>query len=158
MNFDQFGLIQKSFSFEVGSWQIEPTYWQAGAIVFLLFLLVLTLARLRYMYVHWSLGKSSISMIFWGFLLALVVEGFLIISGRTILTEIVGWENAPKPISTVLDAGRTKLVDVLGVTEEIPQSFASENPTYQSVVGHYEMLSGSEKETARFYICTPSQD
>src|SRR4030067_1963214 len=89
---------------------IEPTYWQAFAIVFLLFLLVLTFARLRHLYVHWSVSKPAVSFIFYGFLLALVVEGFLIISGRTLFTEILGWKNAPKPVSTILDAGRVKLV------------------------------------------------
>ena len=40
-----------TFSFSVGQYDIAPTYITAGLIVFLLFLLVLTLARLRHMYV-----------------------------------------------------------------------------------------------------------
>ena len=94
-------------------------------------------------------------MIFWGFLLALILEGFLLLSGRTMLTEILGWKNAPKPISTALDVTRTKLVKVLGVTEEIPESAADEKPTFQSVFYDFENLSSGEKEEARSLICKP---
>lgn len=142
-------------TYNVRGLYIEPTYWQAGAIVILLFLLVFTLARLRYLYVHWNLGKSSISMLFWGFLLALIVEGFLIIGGRTILTEIIGWENAPKPLGTALDAGRQRLANVLGVTDTVPETSAKENPTYQSVVSDFENLSGRDRESAKSLICNP---
>ena len=134
---------------------VEPTYWQAGAIVFLIFLLILTFARLRWLYIHWSFGKSSFSMIFWGFMLALVLEGFLILSGRTILTEIIGWDNAPKPLSTALDMGREKLVDVLGEQSEIPVSSADEKPNYQSVLGNYENLGNEDKDLVKSFICKP---
>ena len=147
--------IQKTFSFQVRGWQIEPTYWQAAAIVFLLFLLVITLARVRFLFLHWSLGKQNISMIFWGFLLALIVEGFLLIGGRTIFTEILGWKNAPKPISTALDAGRAKLVTVLGMTDEIPTSNANEPSTYQSVLDDYQSLSEHDAQMAKDFICRP---
>ena len=99
--------INKTFSFNIGKISIAPTYWQAGAILFLIFLLVLSLARLRHMYVGWSL-KGFVPNLLLGFFLALIVEGFLIISGRTLLTSLVGWENAPKPISTAIDEAITE--------------------------------------------------
>lgn len=148
--------LNRSFgTYNIKGIYIEPTYWQAGAIVLLLFLLVFTLARLRYLYVHWNLGKSSISMLFWGFLLALILEGFFILGGRTLLTEIIGWDNAPKPISTALDAGRQKLVNVLGVTDPIQESSAETKPTSQSVILDYEHLEGSEAEAVKSFICKP---
>ena len=98
--------ISKTFNFKLGNLDIAPTYWQAIAIVFLLFLLVFTLARVRYLYIHWSLGKNSIAFLFWGFILALILEGFLIIGGKTVLTEVLGWQDVPKPINTALDLGR----------------------------------------------------
>jgi len=141
--------------YKIKNFYIEPTYWQAAAIVFLVFLLILTIARVRWLYIHWSLGKSSIAMLFWGFLLALVIEGLLIVSGRTLLTEVIGWKNAPKPISTALDVGREKLVDVLGEQSTIPLSSAGEFPTFQSVVGDYEKLPSEDKEDFKNYICIP---
>lgn len=145
--------LTKTFSFSLGKFDLSPQYWTVLAIIFLLFLLVLTLARLRYMYIHWSIAKPSLAMIFWGFLLAIIIEGFFLISGRTLLTEILGWENAPKPISTALDAGRAKLVNVLGVTEQIPESQAKVSPTYSSVISDYEILSSYEAEEVRLEIC-----
>ncbi len=94
-------------------------------------------------------------MLFWGFLLALILEGFLILGGRTLLTEIVGWKNAPKPILSVLDAGRNKLVDVLGVTDQIPISTAREDPTLYDVISDFQSLSPDEAEKIRSMICQP---
>lgn len=145
--------LTKTFNFSVGKFDLSPQYWTVAAIIFLLFLLVLTLARLRYMYIHWSVAKPSLAMIFWGFLLAIIIEGFFLISGRTLFTELLGWENAPKPISTALDAGRAKLVNVLGVTEQIPESQAQVPPTYSSVISDYEILSSKEAEEVRLEIC-----
>jgi len=144
-----------NLDFRLGELQFSPSYIQAGAIVFLLFLLVLTLARLRYMFVNWSIGKSGIAMLFWGFLLALILEGFLIIGGRTLFTEILGWKNAPRPIVDALDAGRNRLVDVLGVTDQIPASTAHEGPVLDSVISAFQNLSPDEAEKARSIICQP---
>jgi hypothetical protein len=133
--------------YDVRGVEFEPTYWQAGVILLLVFMLVFSLARVRYLYVHWSLGRSAWSMLFWGFVLALVLEGFLIISGRTLFTEVLGWEKAPKPISTILAISRNKLVDVLGVTEEAT--------TYQTVIADFSELSEEDMEKAKDSICTP---
>lgn len=149
------GVSAPTLNFNLGEFQFSPSYFQAGAIVFLLFLLVLTLARLRYMFVNWSLGKSGVAMLFWGFLLALILEGFLIVGGRTLFTEIVGWKNAPKPILNALDVGRDKLVDVLGVTDQVPVSTAHEDPTLNDVISDFQSLSPDEAEKVRSMICRP---
>jgi len=141
-------LLNKSFGiYDIKGLEVEPTYWQAGVMLILMFLLVFAFARMRYLYVHWSLGKSAIAMAVWGFLLAIIMEGLLILSGRTLFTEVLGWKSAPKPISTLLTISRSKLVDVLGVTEEIP--------TYQSVMGDYKSLSLDEMEDVKSNICKP---
>ena len=147
--------ITPSLSYKFGNINFSPSYIQAAAIVFLLFLLVLAIARIRYLYIHWSLGKSSLSMIFWGFILAVIVEGFLLIGGRTLFTEILGWENAPKPISTLLDMGRNKIISVLGVTDEIPTSNAKEKPNVDDLIDQYMSLPENEALEFRKNICLP---
>ena len=148
--------LNKSFGvYNIRGIYVEPTYWMAGAIVLLIFLLLFTVARIRWLYVHWNLGKSSMSMLFWGFLLAFIVEGFFILGGRTLFTEILGWKSEPKPISTLLDISRAKMIGVMGVTDEIPDSSAKEPPTYQSIVGDFESLSSDDKEAAKNFICAP---
>jgi hypothetical protein len=148
--------LNKTYAvYNVKGIEIEARYWMALAIGIMCFLLVFTLARLRYLYVHWNLGKSSLSFLFYGFLLALILEGFLIISGKTFIIEALGWKNPPKPISTVLDISRQKLVDVLGVKDEIPMSQAAEKATSQSVVGDYVNLSIEDQQVVKSYICQP---
>jgi len=146
--------LNRSFgTYTVKGLEIEPTFWQAGAIVILIFLLVFTLARLRYIYVHWNLSSTSFSFLFYGFLLALLLEGFLIISGRTFFTATLGWKDAPKPISTFIELGRNKMIQVLGAQTQVPDSVAKQNPTAKSVVSDFSSLSGYEAKKVKNQIC-----
>lgn len=142
------------FSYEIGNIYFEPSYLQAGLIILLLFLLVLTLARLRKMYVGWSLGKSAIAMVMWGFILAVIVEAFLFIGGNTIFTLLLGWKSAPKPISTVLDMGRSRLVNVLGASTVIPNE-ESNITTSEKLFELFNNLSDAEKIKFNNKMCTP---
>lgn len=105
------------------------------------------------MYVKWNL-KGAGGMLIIGFILALVLEGFLLLGGRTFFTVILGWKNPPAPFNLALDAGRSKLVDVLGVTDEIPTSEARESSA-QKVVTGFQTLSPQEAKKARTLICEP---
>ena len=148
----------QNFFANIGSYlsnlYFSTNYLQAGAIIVLVFLLILTLAQVRHHFVHWSL-KGGIAGLFFGFLLALFVEGFLLIAGRTAVTEILGWKNAPKPIKTALDLGHDKLINVLGVTEEIPTSNASNESTVDEVLTVLQSLNPSEIKKIKAIICTP---
>lgn len=125
--------------------------WRVVAIVALLFLLVVVLAKMRRHYIDWSL-KGAVFGIFLGFLLALVLEGFLIIGGRTAITEILGWQNAPKPLQVALDSGRNKLVEVLGITDEVPQSLAAD-PTSGEAIELLQSLDPTEIRKVKSLIC-----
>jgi hypothetical protein len=131
-----------------------PTYLQAILIAVLIFLLILTLGQLRRRLVNWQLGGIIPGIIF-GFTMAVILEGIFVLAGRTILTEVLGWENAPKPIVNALDAGRGRMAKVLGVTQEVPPSEAADKPTLESVKSQFETLSSSEKESFKSAICKP---
>ena len=146
------GLLGRTFDVPIGKTVISPSYFYAAAIVFLLFLLVLTLAQVRRHFLNWSL-KGGIFGIALGFFLALILEGFLIIGGKTVVTEILGWKNAPKPILTALEAGRNKLVNVLGVTDEIEVSEAGDS-AQTKVIKLYQSLSPDQQDLLRYQICT----
>lgn len=151
---DSVQILFKTFDLNLGKFTLPITYWQAGAIVFLLFLLVVTMAQFRRHYVDWSL-KGGVVGIFFGFLLALFLEGFLLIGGRTALTGILGWKDPPRPIALVLDAGRSKLVQVLGVNTTIPSSFAKENTTVQSALETIQSLNPSDLKNVKKILCSP---
>ncbi len=146
--------LPKNLSFNVGSLTFAPSYLQAGAVVVLLFILILTLASVRRHFIEWSF-KGAIFGVFIGFLLALILEGFLIIGGKTALTEVVGWKNAPQPILSALDAGRSKLVSVLGVTTDIPSSVAKAPMTANEVMKSFQSLNTSEAIKIKKMICAP---
>jgi len=148
-------LLSSSGTYEVKGILFETQYWMAVVIVILIFLLLFTIARIRYLYIHWNFGRSAWSMLFWGFLLALVLEGFLWIAGRTVLTEVLGWRNAPKPIGTALDLGRSRLINVLGETSEIPEGKAKEMSTKESLILDYGRLSSDEALEVKKMICKP---
>ena len=151
---ENFQALTKKMDFTFGNLVISPSYIQAGAIILLLFFLVLTLANLRRHFLNWSI-KGSMFGIFWGFVLALLLEGFLIIGGKTVLTEIIGWKNAPKPLVNVLDLGREKLVNVLGITSEIPSSYADSIITSDKVLDSFRKLDTKQTEQVRSIICNP---
>ena len=142
--FQRFLELGPTFDLNVGNYNIQPSYVQAGVIVFLLFLLVLTLARLRHMYVSWSLSGVHLYVLM-GFILAIICEGFLLIGGNTFLTRIMGVRNAPKPIQMVLDSGRNHLIKVLGATDEAA--------TVQSVMFDYEGLDTVGQSQVKAQVC-----
>lgn len=103
---------------------------------------------------EWSF-KGALFGMFWGFLLALLLEGFLIVGGKTAVTEILGWKNAPKPILAVLDSGRSQLIQVLGIKSEIPTSVAKENTTVQGAVETFQSLNPADMKKVKTLICQP---
>jgi hypothetical protein len=146
--------LSRSFDLNLGKMSLPVAYWEAGAVIFLLFILVLLMAKFRRHYVDWSL-KGGIVGIFFGFLFALVLEGFLIIGGRTAITEVMGWKNAPKPLQLALDSGRSKLIQVLGIQDQIPSTMASENATVQSAIQTFQSLNPADMKKAKSLICAP---
>jgi len=140
------------FDINIGSLSFPISYAQAALIVFLIFLLILVMAQFRRHFVDWSL-KGALFGIFFGFLLALILEGFLIVGGRTALTGILGWKNAPAPISLALDAGRNKLIQVLGIKDRVPSSFAKEKTTVSGAVEFLQSMNPADIKKVKAIFC-----
>jgi hypothetical protein len=124
--------------------------WQVLAIIFLLFLLVVTMASVRRHFLEWSVRGAGFGVLL-GFILAVVVEGFLLVGGRSILIETFGWKNPPKPIQRALDVGKQKFTEVLGIAT----SSATLQKNANDIVQMYQSLPPSEHEQAKRIICTP---
>lgn len=140
------------FDLNLGKFNLPVQYWQAIAIVVLLFVLVLLLAKFRRHAVDYSL-KGAVFGIFFGFLLALILEGFLIISGRTAITSVLGWKNPPKAVANVLDTGRDKLIQVLGISTTIPSSFAKDTVSVQNAIEVMQSLNPADTKKVKSIIC-----
>jgi len=144
------------FNFDLGKFSFSSSYIQAGVVVVLLFILILMLAQLRRYFVDSSV-KGALFGLFFGFLLALILEGFLIIGGKTAITQVLGWKEAPKPIANLLEIGRDELVQVLGEQAEvrIPDAVAKLNPTFNDAVVFFQSLNPSEAQKLKNFICKP---
>ena len=70
------------------------------------------MAQFRHHFVKWSM-KGGLIGLFFGVLLTLIIEGFLLINGSTAITALLGWKNAPKPIKTALDIGKANLIKTI---------------------------------------------
>lgn len=135
-----------------GGFVFSPTYLQAGAIVLCIFLLILTFGMLQHRYNHWTV-KGVMPGVAFGFTLALLIEAVLVIGGRTLFTEIIGWKNAPKPISNALDASRSHLVKVLGTNTTVPESQASAPESTEKILQSYENSKDDDKKSLQEAIC-----
>lgn len=149
-------LLSKGFNLNLGKFSFSPSYIQAGAIIVLLFILVLTLAQIRRHFVDWSL-KGALFGLFFGFLLAFILEGFLIIGGKTAMTQVLGWKDPPKPIANLLEMGKGELIKVLGKQVEvtIPAAVAKINPTFSDGVSFFQSLNPAEAQKLKNFICRP---
>lgn len=140
--------------FDLNLWKfsLPVPYWQAIATVVLIFLLVFVLAQFRRHHIDWSF-HGAVFGVFFGFLLALLLEGFLIIGGRTALTSVLGWKNPPPFIASALDTGKNKLVQVLGITAPIPSTFAKDNVTVQGTIEMLQNLNPADTKKVQAIFC-----
>ena len=142
------------FNLNLGKFSLPVSYAEAALVIFLIFLLVLTFAQFRRHNIDWSL-RGILFGTFFGFLLALILEGFLIIGGKTAITGILGWKNAPAPISLAIDAGRTKLIKVLGINDQVPSSFAKENSSVSGAIEMLQSLNPTDIKKVKTIFCQP---
>src|SRR5581483_7523367 len=98
----------------LGSVTIAPNIWQAAAIIALIFALLLILAYMSRNFLEWSLSGFGIGLLI-GFILAIVLEGFLITGGKTVVTGLLSWKAAPPQIQKILDDGHQRLLDTLNI-------------------------------------------
>jgi len=154
MNPAQF--LSNNLHLNFGKISFSPSYLQAGVVILLIFVLTLALAYLRRHFVNWSF-KGALFGLFFGFLLALILEGFLIIGGKTAITQVLGWKDAPKPVTSLVEAGRSELIKVLGEQTQItiPDAVAKLNPTFDDAIVFYQSLNPSEVQKLKNFICEP---
>lgn len=139
-----FKMFAHHFDLNIGKFSLPIPYVEAGAIILLIFVLILSIAQFRHHTVNWSL-KGMLFGTFFGFILALIIEGFLIIKGGTILTGVLGWKNAPAPLSIALDAGRSKLIKVLGAKDQ--------NSNVASTIQFLQSLNPSDVKNVKAIFC-----
>lgn len=78
----------------------------------------------------------------------------MIIGGKTALTSVLGWKDAPPAITQALDSGRNQLIKVLGVdTATIPSSFAKNSVGVEGAVEILQGLNPADTKTVKSIFC-----
>jgi hypothetical protein len=98
----------------LGNISIAPNIWQAAAIIALIFALLLILAYMSRNFLEWSLSGFGIGLVI-GFIIAIVLEGFLIIGGKTVIISVLNWKTAPPQVQKIINDGHQKLLETLNV-------------------------------------------
>lgn len=140
--------LTSGLAFNFGS-----SYLKAGIIIALVFSLVVVLALTRRHFLDWSIKGASFGILI-GFSLALILEGFLLLGGRTAFTELLGWKDPPKPVRYVLDLGRDRMAEVLGKSVLVPTSSA-EGDDINKIVDEIQSLTPGDAKRLRLRICEP---
>ncbi len=89
LDFLSTGILGKSVPLRLFNMDFQFAYWEIGAIVFLIFLLILSLAHMRRHFVDWSV-KGAVFGFFLGVIVTLVVVGILLLKGIRIDTKVLG--------------------------------------------------------------------
>lgn len=136
----------ESVKSQVQNIHVAPSWAQAGIIVFLIFLLLVVMARMTRSYLSWYTSGWWV----WtglGFVLAIIIEGFFILSGGTIFTSVLGWKTAPAPVQSVIDTSR----------ERLKNSFGEETPSDKFVIESFSTLSEDQKNNVKAALCSSGE-
>ena len=85
---------------------------KAILVVVLIFFVLLLLAKMSRSYIEWY-STGWFIWLFLGFFLAVFIEGILLVGGKTIFTEVLRMQSAPRPIQNFIDSSRINLTRVL---------------------------------------------
>ena len=140
------GALAETFKSQVGSLSVSPSLVKAGVIVVLVFILLLVMAKMTRRYMSWYTNGWWVWAIL-GFLFAVILDGFFVISGSTLFTSVLGWKSAPKPIQTILEGSRQSLTNVLGESKVAPSS--------DSIISDFETLDSESASKVRAKVCIP---
>lgn len=135
-----------------GGFVFSPTYLQAGVVVLCLFLFIFAFGLMQRHQTQLTM-KGIVPGIALGFTLALLIEAILLVGGKTVITELLGWKDAPKPISSAIEISRSHFVEVLGVNSSVPEGNAQNKLGTDGIMQSYEELSEKEKKSLQKLIC-----
>lgn len=159
--FGQIQTLASSLGISFAESSLQTLFILAG--VFLL-LVLLGLTRKHFLGYSFKGGYAGFGL---GVIFTLVIEVLLLLGGRTLLTESLGWKSAPPVLTETLDRGKEEVARVLGVENasdlEIGFSTASDSASSQrenfddaeSFLSSYQKLTPFEAGKIRSRVCAP---
>ncbi|MBI4058882.1 hypothetical protein HY404_01425 [Candidatus Microgenomates bacterium] len=131
---------------------IAPQLKQAVLIIGGIFLVALLLGVTRHHMLEWSIKGAGFGILL-GVVLTLVVEGFLLVGGRTAVAEVLRNKNTPVAIRSFIQDNMMQLAQAIGSPPQVLN--AATSATSGEVVENFNNLSVKEQSKARTQICAP---
>ena len=132
---------------------VSPGAQKAFFIGLGIFLFLLLFAFTRHHMLSWSIRGAWFGIVL-GIVVALAVEAFLLVGGRTLVVEAIKNERTPKSVRVFLQENLTELAQSLA-GEPKTLSAAEEATGAADVVLEFQRLPPLERQKARQLICTP---
>ena len=157
----QIPTLASSLGISFGESSLRTLFILAG--VFLL-LVLLGLTRKHLLGYSFKGGYAGFGL---GVIFTLVIEILLLLGGRTLLTESLGWKDAPPALTETFDRGKEEVAKDLGVEKasdlEIGFSTASDSASSQrenfdnaeSFLSSYQKLTPLEAGKVKSRVCAP---
>lgn len=127
---------------------------QQGILIIIgVFFVTLLLGLTRHHMLSWSMKGAGFGVVA-GMLLTLVLEGLLLVGGKTAVAEIVRNESAPPAVRVFLQKNMSELADLIG-PESTTLGTASVKGVPEGLVTEYKKLTSQEQTQVRNAVCAP---
>lgn len=133
---------------------IPPGILQVALIGTGVFLFTLLLGLARHHMLAWSIKGAWFGFLL-GMVLLLILEGFLLVGGKTAISELVKNKRTPENVRVFLEKNMTELAQSLSNNPKaLGASTKSGNPS-ASFVSQFENLPRGEQDAVKEEICQP---
>lgn len=126
---------------------------QAVVIIIGVFLITLVLGLARHHMLAWSIKGAGFGIVM-GAVLMLVLEGILLVGGKTAVGEIVKNTSTPENVRVFLQKNMSELASQIG-TEPGTLGAASEQTGPEVIISEFKNLESLEREKVQEAICKP---
>ena len=126
---------------------------QVIVILVSVFVLILTLGLARHHMLTWSIKGAWFGVLV-GVILTLVAEGFLLVSSKTALVELVNNKNIPENIRNQVQENVLELAKNLSPLNS-PKVLNAKAPDSETVIKEFKSLAPSGQSEVKGEICAP---
>lgn len=131
---------------------VSPQYQQALIIGIGVFLIILLLGVTRRHMLNWSIKGAWFGVVF-GIVVTLLVQGLLLVGGKTAVVEVVRNEKTPKNVRVFLQENITELAQSLA--SEPKTLGAQEELNFQDFIDGFSTLPKKDQQKVKNLICEP---
>lgn len=131
-----------------------PSGVQQGILIIIgIFFFTLLLGATRHHMLHWSLKGAGFGLVL-GIIVTLVLEGVLLVGGKTAIAQAIKNNNTPPDVRIFLQKNLSELAQLI---ESSPTTLgaSSDGALSGQIAEAYKDLNSKEQKQVRDAVCTP---